>query len=84
MWDDYMQTDAVRKLPAHLRKPLTRLYKEVTSIINEHFKAYIKGTYPSPARLGPPQAPTPLASTPLIIISPIASYTSITAANPPL
>ena len=84
MWDDYMQTDAVHKLPAYLRKPLTRLYKEVTSIINEHFKAYIKGTYPSPTRLGPPQAPTPLASTPLTIISPIALYASIIAINPPL
>jgi hypothetical protein len=43
MWDDYMQTDAVRKLPAHLRKPLARLYKEVASIAYEHFEAYIKG-----------------------------------------
>lgn len=84
MWDDYMQTDAVRKLPAHLRKPLTRLCKEVTSIANEHFEAYIKGTYPSLARLGPPQAPTPPASTPPTTASPTASYASIAAANPPL
>ncbi|KAI9763316.1 MAG: hypothetical protein M1840_000581, partial [Geoglossum simile] len=46
MWNDYIQTDTVRKLPAHLRKPLARLCKEVTSIANKHFEAYIKGTYP--------------------------------------
>src|SRR3954451_20225786 len=58
MWDDYMQTDAAHKLLAHLHKPLARLCKKVISIANEHFEAYIKGTYTSPARQGPPQAST--------------------------
>ena len=28
-----------------LRKPLTALYVEISSIANKHFNAYIKGTY---------------------------------------
>ena len=46
LWDGYLQTEAVRKLPARLRKPLTALCSEVSVVANKHFDAYIKGAHP--------------------------------------
>jgi hypothetical protein len=48
-----MQTNAVRKLLAHLHKPLAKLCKEVASITHEHFKAYIKGIQTRPTKASP-------------------------------
>ena len=63
IWDNYLQTDAVRKLPTRLRKPLTALCAEISSVANKHFDAYIKGTYPVPASQKPqPQSPVSLPS----------------------
>ena len=53
IWDNYLQTDVVRKLLMRLRKPLTALYTEISSVANKHFDAYIKGTYPLPASQKP-------------------------------
>jgi hypothetical protein len=49
IWDNYLQIDAVRKLPARYCKPLTALCAEISSVANKHFDTYIKGTYPVPA-----------------------------------
>ena len=54
LWDSYVQSDEVRKLPAHLRKPLTKLCTEITAITNKHFESYIKGIYNNPSAT-PPQ-----------------------------
>jgi hypothetical protein len=54
-----MQLNEVRKLLAHFRKPLTKLYTEITAIINKHFKSYIKGIYNNPS-VTPPQVALPL------------------------
>lgn len=72
VWDDYMQTDEVRRLPAYLRKPLAALCSEITATANRHFDAYIKGIIPTPPirtlpalakGLSSPQAPpTPCPS----------------------
>jgi hypothetical protein len=59
LWDDYLQSDAVRKLPPKLRKPLLALYQEISRTATRHFDAYIKGAKPSPAVT--PQEPPPLA-----------------------
>jgi hypothetical protein len=53
-----MQLDEVRKLLAHLRKPLTKLYTEITAITNKHFESYIKGIYSNPSAT-PPQVALP-------------------------
>ena len=45
LWDSYVESDEARKLPAHLRKPLTRLCTEITALTNRHFESYIKGIY---------------------------------------
>jgi hypothetical protein len=45
LWDSYLQSEDVRKLPAHLRKPLTKLCSEITAITNLHFESYIRGIY---------------------------------------
>ena len=65
LWDSYVQSDEVRKLPAHLRKPLTKLCTEITAITNKNFESYIKGIYSNPSAtppqvaLPPTPAPTP-------------------------
>ena len=47
IWDNYLQTDVVCKLPTRLHKPFTVLCTEISSVANKHFDAYIKGTYPA-------------------------------------
>jgi hypothetical protein len=96
LWDSYLQSEDVRKLPAHLRKPLTKLCSEITAITNLHFESYIRGIYtgstikatPGPAlsqetppSVSPPPAPSPASSS--RTPSPQPSYASITAAAPP-
>jgi hypothetical protein len=89
LWDSYLQSEDVRKLPAHLRKPLARLCKEVASIAHEHFEAYIKGIQTRPTKsstvapIPPAPAPSTTASTPPAAVCPATSYASITAASPP-
>ena len=46
LWDTYLQTDAVRKLPVRHRKPLTALCNKLTSVAIKHYNAYLKGIYP--------------------------------------
>lgn len=49
LWDDYLQSEDVRKLPAQLRKPLIALCYEMSQTATRHFDAYIKGSRPSHA-----------------------------------
>lgn len=46
LWDEYLQSEAVRKLPARFRGPLTALCTEIASVANRHFDAFIKGSHP--------------------------------------
>lgn len=78
-----MQTDAVRKLPAHLRKPLQALCIEISTIANRHFDSYIKGTYPgSPRPRTDTQSPATPTSPPAST-SPPTTYAQVTAAGGP-
>jgi len=77
IWDNYLQTDEVRKLPTRLRKPLTALCAEISSVANKHFDAYIKGTYPVLASQKP-QAPVSLSSD-----SDLSTPTSTAPPSPP-
>jgi len=88
LWDEYLQSDAVRKLPQRHRKPLELLCKEISELSLAHFDAYIKGIRPSPRSPSPTGSnapPTPTATPPL---APIATtYASVTATpltTPPL
>jgi len=58
LWDKYLQTEVVRKLPARLRRPLTALCNKISIVANKHFNAYIKGAHPPRSA-----APTPGSST---------------------
>ena len=49
LWDEYLESEEVRKLPTRLRHPLQVLYKEVLDTVNKHFNAFLKGAYPSKA-----------------------------------
>lgn len=42
--DSYLQSDQVRKLPTQSRRPLLALCKDLITIANGHFDAYIKGS----------------------------------------
>ena len=53
LWDDYLQSDTVHKLPTKLRKPLLALCQEMSRTATRHFDAYIKGTKPSQPLLTP-------------------------------
>src|SRR5271165_5713557 len=44
IWDNYLQSDIVRQLPAWLCKPLETLCKEISQTATIHFDFYIKGT----------------------------------------
>jgi hypothetical protein len=57
LWDAYIQSDAVRKLPVKLQKPLLLLCQEMTRTATTHFDAYIKGTKP-PLNASPKSYPT--------------------------
>lgn len=83
LWDSYLQSEDVRKLPAHLRKPLAKLCNEITSIANTHFESYIKGTHAGPSNSSLPTTLTPPAPTRLAQTCPPATYARVTAAKPP-
>ena len=46
LWEEYIESDAVRALPQRLRNPLVRLCKDVALVATRHFDAYIKGSPP--------------------------------------
>jgi hypothetical protein len=49
LWDEYLESDEVRKLPVRLRSPIRALCKDISAMANRHFNAFIKGTHsPSP------------------------------------
>ena len=58
IWDDYLQSDTVRQLPARLRKPLETLCKEISQTATTHFDSYIKGTRPTKTTNQPCIIPT--------------------------
>ena len=47
IWDDYLQSDTVRKLPVRLCKLLEALCKEISQTATIHFDSYIKGIHPA-------------------------------------
>jgi len=68
LWDEYLQSDEVRALPARLRNPLIALCKDISTTANSHFDAFIKGSHPPrPAKENTaittsPSAPNPHTS----------------------
>jgi len=46
LWESYVESDAVRKLPQRLHTPLIRLCKDISLVATQHFDAYIKGSPP--------------------------------------
>ncbi|KAJ8069229.1 hypothetical protein OCU04_002895 [Sclerotinia nivalis] len=46
LWDDYLNTETVRTLPARLRKPLIALYTDISLTANKHFDTFINGSHP--------------------------------------
>ena len=46
LWEDYIESEAVRKLPQRLRTPLIRLCKDISLVATRHFDSYIKGSPP--------------------------------------
>lgn len=46
LWEDYIESEAVRKLPQRLRTPVIQLCKDFSLIATRHFDAYIKGSPP--------------------------------------
>ncbi|KAG4432620.1 hypothetical protein IFR05_011894, partial [Cadophora sp. M221] len=83
LWDEYLQSDTVRKLPQRHRKPLELFCKEISELSLTHFDAYIKGIRPnprSPSLTGLIAPPTPTTTPPS---NPVATtYASVTATPP--
>ena len=46
LWDEYLQTDAVRKLPAKLRNPLKALCNDISITTQKHFDTFLAGAAP--------------------------------------
>jgi hypothetical protein len=46
LWEDYIESKAVRELPQRLHTPLIRLCKDFSLVATRHFDAYIKGSPP--------------------------------------
>src|SRR5438045_9570829 len=44
LWDEYLQTDAVRKLPAKLRNPLKALCNDITKTTPNHIHTLLADT----------------------------------------
>src|SRR6202043_1981155 len=44
LWDEYLASDAVRKLPARLRHPMNSLCKDFILTAQRHFDSYLTGT----------------------------------------
>src|ERR1700726_358172 len=76
LWDEYLASDAVRKLPARLRHPMNSLCKDFILTAQRHFDSYLSGmplNPPNPATSirepnsrasAPPTAPGPSSNTP--------------------
>jgi hypothetical protein len=81
LWDEYLESEAVRALPQGLRPPLLRLCKDISTLATRHFDAYIKGS--SLPRL----TDTPPANTTPEVIPPpppaAASAPALTSNTPP-
>ena len=87
LWDEYQQSDTVRKLPPQLRKPLLALCQEISRTATIHFDAYIKGSRPTQALPTPQPSPPPSGvATPAVPESPPAlspTYAQKAATPPP-
>src|SRR5271165_5101590 len=84
LWDTYQQSEAVRKLPSHLRKPLLALCQEISRTATIHFNAYIKGSRPTQAQSAqqPINLPTPLTDpTTLVTVEPSRAPAPLTYAQ---
>src|SRR5438045_4341435 len=46
LWDEYLQTDVVRKLPAKLHNPLKALCNDISITTQKHFDTFLAGTAP--------------------------------------
>src|SRR5271168_3746036 len=46
LWEDYIESEAVRNLPQRLRTPLIQLCKDISLVATRHFDSYIKGSPP--------------------------------------
>ena len=82
LWDEYLESKEVRKLPTRLRHPLQVLCKEVLDTANKHFDAFLKGAYPSKAvqqPLPPPSNPTNLPPPPPL---PPTTYAQVASSAP--
>lgn len=85
LWDEYLQTEAVRKLPTRLRRPLTALCNEISAVANKHFDAYIKGAHPprtAAPKLGPNTSTNAHASTSASSPSPPSGSTPLQDTHP--
>ena len=73
LWDEYQQSETVRKLLPQLCKPLLALCQEISRTATIHFDAYIKGSRPTQA-LPTPQPTPPLSGTaiPAMLETPLA------------
>lgn len=80
-WEEYVESDAVRKLPERLRYPLICLCKDISATANRHFDAYLKGSHPPrPNKEASAPAPAPaLAPAPAPIPSSIPSTATTSA-----
>jgi hypothetical protein len=88
LWDTYQQSEAVRKLPSQLRKPLLALCQEISRTATLHFDAYIKGSRPTQAQpaqqpLTPPMGLTTLATTESSPPIALPTYAQKAATPPP-
>lgn len=94
-WDAFLLSDTVRKLPARLRNPLKALCKDISTLAQQHFDAYLTGA-PLPKSNGtllagtsPPATRTPSSASasntpPPTNLSPnISTYAEAVAATPP-
>ena len=82
LWDLYLQSDDVCKLPTHLRKPLTKLCTEITALTNRHFESYIRGFYGPEVAKAPATTPSPplqMSSSGSQASTPPSTYASVTA-----
>src|SRR5438045_9797589 len=46
LWDEYLQTDMVHKLPAKLCNPLKALCNDISITTQKHFNTFLAGTAP--------------------------------------
>ena len=46
LWEDYVESEAVRKLLQCLCTPLIQLCKDISLVATKHFDLYIKGSLP--------------------------------------